>query len=138
MSLIPLTIPGPPVPWGRARPSNRTGRPITPKRYRRWKEAAREELAVRWRGAPLDGPVSLSVSAYWPRPKRMSRGAREPRIGREDADNVAKAVMDAGNGILYGDDRQVVELQARKWYAASGEAPRIEIVVGAWGEVSGA
>ena len=33
---------------------------------------------------------------------------------RMDLDNLVKNFLDAGNGVLWGDDRQVVELYARK------------------------
>ena len=45
---------------------------------------------------------------------------------KSDADNIGKIVMDGLNKTAYKDDKQVVELLVRKWYA---EDPRVEILV---------
>ncbi len=39
-------------------------------------------------------------------PRRTGKG-RRPKGVRGDLDNYIKAILDAGNGMLYGDDRQV-------------------------------
>ncbi|WP_369294041.1 RusA family crossover junction endodeoxyribonuclease [Tepidiforma sp.] len=44
----------------------------------------------------------------------------------QDIDNLAKSCLDALNGIAFEDDRQVVELVARK---ASGRTPRTAITI---------
>ena len=36
---------------------------------------------------------------------------------KPDADNIAKIIMDALNGVAYEDDRQVVELIVRKFFS---------------------
>lgn len=59
-----------------------------------------------------DSPVSLSVHLYTPGTKW-------------DLDNLLKPLLDALNGILYRDDRQVVELHA---FLIRGSArPRLEV-----------
>ena len=35
---------------------------------------------------------------------------------KPDTDNIAKSVLDALNGLAYGDDKQIVELKVRKYY----------------------
>lgn len=57
--------------------------------------------------------VSISVTRCLPgrRPKGM---ASEPDTYKPDADNIAKAVMDALSGIAYEDDKQVVSLKVIK------------------------
>ena len=40
-------------------------------------------------------------------------------LKRPDIDNCAKNILDALNGILYADDKQIVELTIRKHYAES-------------------
>ena len=37
---------------------------------------------------------------------------------KPDIDNIAKAVLDALNGVAYGDDNQVTALEVSKHYAA--------------------
>ena len=51
------------------------------------------------------------------------------RPGRPDCDNLAKAVLDAGNGVLWSDDAQVVKLQVMKLRAALGEEPCVVVRV---------
>ena len=90
----------------------------------------------RWKhGLPYDirGPLAVTIRAFWICPKSQER-KREPRPAmyrakRPDADNVAKATLDAGNGVLWLDDDQVVRLTVEKWQAAQGEPPRVEIEV---------
>jgi crossover junction endodeoxyribonuclease RusA len=50
----------------------------------------------------IDGPVEVNAIAYL-------HGLREP-----DADNLAKAFLDALNGIAWNDDRQVRKLTVEK------------------------
>ena len=79
--------------------------------------------------------VRVEVGFYFPRPKRhfkkgfMSRCRealthfgfvqRTPATG-PDIDNLAKFVLDAMNGIVHEDDRQVVELLASKHKDSNG------------------
>lgn len=101
---------------------------------RSWKAFASDLMQRAMAGrAPLEGNVELTIRAFWecPTSKHLKKGVRPRcwRQGRKDADNIAKAVQDAGNGVLWIDDRQVVRLHVEKIQAAQGEAPRTEIVV---------
>jgi len=85
-----------------------------------------------------EGPLRLGIAAFWQCPKSQER-KREPRLlryktGRPDCDNCAKAIMDAGNGILWADDAQVVELEVSKFIAAQGDAPRTVVRIERLGE----
>ena len=80
--------------------------------------------------APWQGPVEVFVEARcdvplsWPKRKRQAALAGLVRpTGRPDADNIAKLILDALNrsGRYWRDDAQVVELRARKVYAAVPE-----------------
>lgn len=72
----------------------------------------------------LDGPVSLAIEigvvppASWPKKRRADAlaGATFP-TGKPDLDNSLKLVADALNGILWHDDKQIVSVTARKFYA---------------------
>lgn len=57
--------------------------------------------------------VVIDVFAKLPssRPKRIKS---EPNVYKPDADNVAKAILDALNGHAFKDDRFVIELVIRK------------------------
>lgn len=63
----------------------------------------------------FDGPVSVSIEVSAPLPKkRPKRVVDEPYTAKPDADNVAKQVLDALNGLAYEDDARVTELTVRK------------------------
>lgn len=74
------------------------------RRYLEWREYAAWTLSLAWHQAlgsgarPLEGPIEVEATICH-RPGR-----------RADIDNLGKAVLDAGNGILWRDDRQVVRL----------------------------
>lgn len=137
-----LTIPGDPVAQGRPRSRiagkvNLFVQTYDPPKSRSWKQDAAESLRAQWPREPLEGAVQLIVDAYWRRPKAMKGAAKVPKATRPDAENVAKAIMDAAQGILYRDDAQVVELTMRKWYARAGESPRIELLVARHADAAG-
>jgi len=61
------------------------------------------------------GPVKLIVKACHASPKGLVRKTsgmcERMHSKRPDIDNVLKHVMDAANGVLWGDDTQVVEVR---------------------------
>lgn len=124
-AVLTVTIPGDPVAQGRGR-AVRFGasvRVIDPERSRSWKGAAQVHmLAARHRAgiyAPVEGELEVTVVATWARPK--SHPKKSPpawRTSRPDADNIGKAVLDAGNGTLWQDDSAVVRLVVEKRYGA--------------------
>lgn len=62
-------------------------------------------------------PISMLVYAERELPKNKKRKTfevTEPDTFKPDADNIAKAIMDALNGIAYEDDSQIVRLFIRK------------------------
>jgi len=72
---------------------------------------------------PLKGPVSLEVTFFMQMPKSLSKRKKallygEPCSSKKagDLDNLIKKLFDSGNGILYEDDSQIVELHAKKLY----------------------
>lgn len=98
--VIRIEIKGNPGAKARHRTGGRSRNPYKP-------DAAEErgvawEMRSQYRGEPLDGDVQLSVAFY--------RENRKPI----DLDNMVKRVKDAANGILWKDDRQVVDLWASK------------------------
>jgi Holliday junction resolvase RusA-like endonuclease len=77
---------------------------------------------------PLAGPLVLSVDFYFPRPKKhflkagLRLGAPTWFCSKPDADNAAKAVMDALTQLgLWRDDAQVVSLIVRKTFGAAAQ-----------------
>ena len=75
----------------------------------------------------------VRIYAYYKIPKSTSKKKRaemlEGRIFptiKPDADNVAKIILDALNGVVYEDDKQVVGLLTLKRYS---EEPRVEVII---------
>lgn len=133
--MIHVTIPGLPHGQGRPRAVRRGAFVGVHERPEdsNWKHYAqahyREAMAGR---APYECAVHVSIFAVWPQPKatrKAERGFRIWRVGKPDADNLAKAVLDAGNGVLWLDDAQVAELIVRRVVGAQGEAPRVMVEV---------
>lgn len=95
--------------------------------------------ASEWRSWPFGGPLAVTISAVWPCPKsakKADRARQRWRVGKPDADNIAKAVCDAGNGVLWGDDSQVAVLSVSRIVGREGDYPRVEVTVRALAEVA--
>lgn len=122
--MIEFTVPG---LKGKDRPRmTRTGHVYTTRQTEDYEETIRWCFRKAFAGVvkPLEGPVSVTIKAYHPAPKTapkhkralMLSGARVPQL-KPDADNVAKVILDALNGMAYADDKQVVVLRVSKHYA---------------------
>jgi len=130
-------IPGDPVAKGRPRSSVRGGRvhTYTPARTANWEQAARLEVRAAWGNLPpCADPVEVHIVAVFKRPKAMQWKTRPtpmvPKPNGPDADNVAKAVLDAMQGAeVIADDRQVVRLVVEKWTAAGDQMPGVSVTL---------
>lgn len=85
-------------------------------------------LMQRGRSGGFGGPVSVTCAFLLPRPasypKRVVHAVKKP-----DVDKLARAVLDALAGVLFGDDSTVTELHATKGYAFEGCSPGVVITV---------
>jgi Holliday junction resolvase RusA-like endonuclease len=102
-----------------------TARAYTAPRYREWMVAAHAEAAAVWGGrAPLGGPLEVRVLVVRQSADREALAAqpRRWREGKPDADNAAKAALDALVAVgVMGDDVQVVALHVEQvWGATAG------------------
>ena len=133
---IRIEVSGHPVAKGRGRAvrTARGIRVITPEKTRRWEDDARI-MARQAVGAnpPIAGPVAVeiratfSIPAGWPEWKRLEAlGGWIAHTTKPDADNLAKAAMDALNGIVFVDDSQATSVHVVKNY---GEKPGVVIHV---------
>ena len=124
---IAFSVPGDPVPQPRPRVSTRGGfaRAYVPAThavhgYRKAIAAAAREAGVGVHGDPVD----VVIDFIFARPKSHTRksGVRPdaPRYPRQDADNLAKSVLDSLNGVAWEDDAQVVRLVVSKAYGTEG------------------
>ena len=94
----------------------RNGQSYDPKENQREKRAMVAAFKAQCGAvAPLEGAVSVKVDIYRRMPKnRPKKLLRELDTYKPDADNIAKAVLDAMNGLAFVDDSQVVSLTATK------------------------
>jgi Holliday junction resolvase RusA-like endonuclease len=105
------TILGTPVAQGRPR-FTKAGHCYDPNKSKAWKNFVALEL--RRQGAvPMVGALSVSMAFLLPKPKGAKR---DKPIVKPDLSNLTKAIEDAGNGILWHDDSQIVSLMASKEY----------------------
>ncbi len=74
-------------------------------------------------GSPFIGEVKVKLDIYRQAAK-FKKGVTSKRYG--DIDNLAKAILDALNGICWQDDSQISELHVTKNLA---DEPRIEIEI---------
>ena len=131
-----IFIPGDPVAQPRPKVSTRGGfaRAYVDKKHpiHAYKEAIRLAY-VNEGGEILKGPIRVNIDCWFGRPKSHSKkrsDALEPKVTKPDVDNLAKAILDALNGVAYEDDSQVYWLEVKKWYVENGGT------VGTWIEVT--
>lgn len=127
-------------PFGKQRPrvNKRTGQIYTPKEtvwFERQVELAcmkamKEADAV---CCPPDKPVEMRIYAYFGIPQSWSKRKRElaaagllPVTTKPDIDNICKSILDACNGIVYPDDKQVTKVYLVKVYSTE---PRVEVEI---------
>lgn len=94
------------------------------------REHARELVFRQLGGKALSGPLLCLVVGRWPRIQQMPAKdytGRQWRTSSPDFDNLAKLVTDALNGLVYTDDRQIVDGRAQTVFAAAHEVPGVEL-----------
>ena len=75
---------------------------------------------------PFLGPLVVEVEsvhtipASWSK-KRQLEALGKPCQTKPDIDNIVKAIADGGNGVVWADDKQIVQLVAAKRYGARPE-----------------
>ena len=109
----------------------RNGQSYDPPENQREKRAVRAAFIAQCGAvAPLEGAVSVQMDIYRRMPKsRPKKRLEEPDVYKPDIDNIAKAVLDALNGLAYTDDAHVARLRATKHPRTrrEGDLVRVEI-----------
>ena len=123
------------------------GRPQAKKRHRMTKTGhsynpqSEMEAAIRWEMRqqltdykPFSGPCRLTIEATFLRPKshfgsgrnagRLKVYAPRHHTVKPDCDNITKIYADCMNGLVFEDDKQIVEATSVKRY---GDIPRVDI-----------
>lgn len=134
---LAFVIPGEPQGKGRAR-ATRQGRMYTPAKTVAYESLVRMAAANAIGScSPLFGPLVVEIDALQGVPASWSKkranaallGEIRP-VTKPDADNIAKAIADGGNGVAWVDDRQIVDLHVRRFYA---ERPQVRVRVAVCG-----
>lgn len=107
-----------------------------PDKSRKFKEEIAGLIAadmIQYKQEKITGPLKVVLNFYFKVPASYSKKRRQDIVDgvelftkRPDVDNLAKAVLDALNGVLYVDDSQIVELSVCKHY---GESAKIHLDV---------
>ena len=116
-------IPG--EPMGKGRPKFSNGHAYTPERTRSYEYAVRYYYQAQCHYAPYqkDCALVVTIEAIFGLAASDSMKKRQAKLcgmlnptKRADADNIAKIICDALNGIAYHDDAQVTTLHVVKRY----------------------
>lgn len=136
MQPISFKLPGHPQGKGRARAfrAGDTIRHYTPEKTRSYEGMVRlaAETAMAGR-APVESPVAIAIVSVFDIPKGFSKKRRAAALEggefpgkKPDLDNIAKAVTDALNGVVFKDDALIVTSRCSKVY---GPAPMVMVTV---------
>lgn len=131
-----VTVPGEAKGQPRPRAFSRDGkaRVYDPGTADGFKSAIAAAFAGKLPAIPIEGAVAVTIAAYFTRPKshRCKSGLRGNAPGRyiqkPDADNIAKAVLDALTTLgLWRDDAQVDPLTVRRAWTSGASWTEIDI-----------
>lgn len=126
---LTLKIEGVAVAQSRPRFSYRDGyvRIYTAQKVMDYREIIREkalEEIKKQKWERTGGPIGVRIKEYREIPKSFSKKKYELALSGEirpvvkpDVDNIAKAILDALNGVVWEDDKQIVNLSLEKHYS---------------------
>lgn len=116
------------------------GRPVMRQRHaskttKPWMNLVAQQAALLWGGKPLlGGAVWVELICFEPRPKSHYRSGQYSHLLKPDApayphitktgdsDKLRRAVQDALSGVVYADDKLVVDGDDRKLYGPAAKA----------------
>ena len=133
MASVSFTVHGVPAPQGSKAPWGGESNPRT----RPWRAAVTAEAAAAMgERVFIDGPIHLSCTFYFPRPKshyrtgknagRLKDTAPHYHANKPDLDKLIRAIGDSLSGVVFRDDSEVVAMRPIKYW---GEPARVEITV---------
>lgn len=148
---------GRPVPKGRPRFNFNSGHTHSPPATQKFEKAVKKAVQRRWgkRVAPTGATLEVHIKVDRAVPLSWSKKrilevltSGEPPQGPGDLDNIAKSILDAMNGVIFDDDKQIAKLSVRREYASEdafhiiireaenkpAEKALIERVLGKWAD----
>ena len=108
--MIPIIIKTPPISVNKLY----GGRKYVTKEGKVAKEGMGWEVKSQWKKKPITGDVSILIYLYM-------------KDKRSDIDNVLKGLLDCMTGIVWQDDKQIIELHVFKYIDRT--CPRIELEI---------
>ena len=109
----------------------RSGVVYTPKEtlvYENYVKMCYSDYARQFEWLPYENQVKAEIDVLVAVPKSDSKAKKKAKIEgvirptvKPDCDNLAKSILDSLNGLAYQDDKQVVELIVKKYYAENAE-----------------
>lgn len=130
--LISFQVRGLPIPQGSTRAWVLHGKPVitsTAKGLATWRRLVADVAQNYAPAEPWDGPVGIELHFGLPKPKSAPKRKRVWPDKRPDLDKLTRAVLDALTYVVFGDDSQVVEIQASKDYGAPGVVVEIRRIL---------
>lgn len=117
MVIIDSTYTGPICQWKRTRHNGK--RHYNDAKYANFKRRISWWMkANKIRSAETGQLVSLNMVFMMGPPAKSNKAViGDPHLKTPDIDNLAKGVMDAGQGILWADDKQIASLSVSKMYS---------------------
>ena len=111
--------------------TGRSGIVYTPKEtlvYENYVKMCYSDYANQFGWLPYENQVRAEIEVLVAVPKSDSKTKKKAKIEgmirpavKPDCDNLAKSILDSLNGLAYQDDKQVVELSIKKYYAENAE-----------------
>lgn len=133
--MIKFSIPGEPHGKGRPRFTTKGGfsKPYTPEATASYENLVKVMCQMQHKSYEADVPLEMTIIAYYGIPVSTSKKKRELMLNKKlfptkkpDADNVAKIICDALNGVAYHDDKQSSVLHVYRFYS---DNPRVEVYI---------
>ena len=131
-SQVSLVIPGEPIPKARAR-TLKAGYSFTPKTTVEYRELIQSCWLAEHLVEEITHPIQMAIKFFLGAPKYLQKKNPTgislellPAAGRKDVDNMAKAIMDALEGLAYKNDSQIYSLLVVKYYS---DNPRAEVMI---------
>lgn len=126
---------------GKGRPRfTRTGHVYTPKQTSDYEKLVKASYYCQCGRKKFKDAIGVYITAKQTPPTKMRKAEREEAIResmnstkKPDADNIAKVVLDALNGLAYEDDKQISCLKINKVYA---ESEGIHVLIKELGEMN--
>lgn len=133
--MIKLVVPG--NPKGKGRPRFSKWGAYTDKATKEYESRVKDIFEVSGQQGYMDKePLFVQIKAFYNIPESYTKKRKKAIMDclelptkKPDADNIAKIILDALNGLAYEDDTQVITLNVIKLYDRDNKGPRVEVSI---------